>query len=430
MPVTILVGAQWGDEGKGKVADWLAEDAAIIARFNGGDNAGHTLNVDGITYKLHFIPSGILREGVVSVMGGGMVIHPERLLDEMQTLADQGVKISPERLKLASNAHIITPAHQALETAAEIARGAGKIGTTGRGIGPTYASKAARDGIRAASMADPESFGERVRAFVETTNRTLKGVYDAQALDADEIAARYCDAARKLAPYLVNVSAYVNRALRDGTRLLAEGGQATLLDLDHGNYPYVTSSNATAGGALVGLGFGPTQVDRVVGVAKAFCTRVGAGPFPTEQDNDIGGLMRGDGSQPWDDFGTTTGRPRRCGWLDMVALSYAVEVNGMTELALMKLDVLSRFDEIKAAVQYKIDGKASEDFPIEQGAFQRATPVYRSFPGWRDDIMAVNRYDKLPAAAREYVEWIESQIGIPISQVSIGPGREQTLLRG
>jgi len=431
MPVTILVGAQWGDEGKGKVADWLAEDAQIIARYNGGDNAGHTLNVEGVTYKLHFIPSGVLRAGVVSIMGGGMVIHPERLLQEMQTLRDQGVDITPERLKLASNAHIITPAHQALDVAREAARGAEKLGTTGRGIGPTYGSKAVREGIRAEAMRDPKNFGEQVAALVHLSNKMLVNVYNQdEPLNPREISERYAAAAAQLAPYLVDVSAYVNHALRDGVHILAEGGQATLLDLDHGNYPYVTSSNAISGGALIGLGFGPTKVKRVVGVSKAFCTRVGAGPFPTEQDNEIGATLRGDGSQPWDDFGTTTGRPRRCGWLDMVALRYAVEVNGLTELALMKLDVLGRFDEIPVAVAYDIDGQRIKDFPVGLDRLGRAVPIYETLPGWESDIMQVTSYEELPQAARYYIEWIESQIGIPISLVSVGPGREQTFVRG
>ena len=429
MPVTIMVGTQWGDEGKGKVADWFGKDANIIARFNGGDNAGHTLNVDNVTYKLHFLPSGILRDGVVNLMGGGMVIHPERLLQEMRTLAEQGAEISPERLKLASNAHIITPAHQALEAAKEAARGKDKIDTTGRGIGPTYASKAARDGIRAESMRQPEAFGEQVRLMIESSNRILTEVYGQEPLDAAEIAQRYQAAASELAPYLVNVVSYVNTALQNGEHILAEGGQATLLDIDHGNYPYVTSSNPTVGGALVGLGFGPKHVERVVGIAKAYCTRVGTGPFPTEQDNEIGMTMRGDGSQPWDDFGTTTGRPRRCGWMDLVALRYAVAVNGLTDLALMKLDILSRFDEIKVAVAYEIDGQRTEEFPVDQILLERAQPIYETLSGWKSDIMSVTTYNALPDAARHYVEWLEAQAGVPISMVSVGPGREQTLLR-
>jgi adenylosuccinate synthase len=430
MPVTILVGTQWGDEGKGKVADWLAEDVDFIARFNGGDNAGHTLNVEGVTYKLHFIPSGILREGVISLMGGGMVIHPERLLDEMQTLANQGVDVSPTRLKIASNAHIITPAHQALEAAQEAALGNAKIGTTGRGIGPTYGSKAARTGIRAAEMQNPGLFSEAIGAYIEATNRVLAKVYNAPQLDIQEIVERYSAAAEQLAPYLIDMSPYVNRALKGGKRILAEGGQATLLDIDHGNYPYVTSSNATVGGALSGLGFGPTHVDRVVGVSKAFATRVGEGPFPTEQDNEIGGMMRGDGSRPWDDFGTTTGRPRRCGWLDLVALRYAAEVNGLTELALMKLDVLGRFETVHVCTAYEIDGKRTEDMPIALSALAKAKPVYESFPGWQTDIMHTTSYSSLPDEACHYVEWIENALSIPITLVSVGPGREQTFLRG
>lgn len=429
MPVTILVGAQWGDEGKGKVTDWLAEDIHIIARYNGGDNAGHTLNIEGKTYKLHFLPSGILRDGVVSLMGGGMVIHPERLLKEMQELATQGVDVSPQRLRISTNAHVITPAHQALEKADEETRGSSKIGTTGRGIGPAYTSKFARNGIRASAMRDPEVFGEQVYKAIENANKILHNVYQAPTLNASECAAKYSREAQRLAPYLVDGWAYLNHALREGKKVLAEGGQATLLDIDHGNYPYVTSSNPTAGGALVGLGFGPRQVDRVIGVAKAFCTRVGAGPFPTEQDNDIGAVMRGDGSNPWDDFGTTTGRPRRCGWLDMVALKYAVAVNGITELALMKLDVLGRFKDIQVAVAYDADGQRLEDFPVDQDLFGSVVPIYKTFPGWQTDIMDVTRWEDLPAAAQSYVEWIEQQLEVPISLVSVGPGREQTLLR-
>jgi adenylosuccinate synthase len=430
MPVTVLVGAQWGDEGKGKAADWLAEDAHIIARYNGGDNAGHTLNVHDITYKLHFIPSGVLRPGVMSIMGGAMVIHPERLLHEVEELRAKGVEVTPQRLRLASNAHIITPSHQALDAAREAARGQSKLGTTGRGIGPAYTSKAAREGIRAGLMRNPEAFGQAVWSLVEEVNQLLVGVYDIDPLDPQDVAKRYRHAAEQLAPYLVDVSAYINKALKAGQRILAEGGQATLLDLDHGNYPYVTSSNATVGGAIVGLGFGPTHIDRVVGVSKAFCTRVGSGPFPTEQDNEIGALMRGDGSNPWDDYGTTTGRPRRCGWLDMVALKYAVEVNGMTELALMKLDILGRFEEIKVATAYEIDGQRVEDFPIELHQLERAQPIYETLPGWKSDVMSLVSYSTLPAPARAYVEWIEARLGIPISLVSVGPGREQTFLRG
>jgi adenylosuccinate synthase len=429
MPITILVGAQWGDEGKGKVTDWLAETIEMIARYNGGDNAGHTLNVDGKTYKLHFIPSGILRQGVVSLMGGGMVIHPERLLAEMHTLATQGIDVSPQRLKIASNAHIITPAHQALEAAQEAARGGAKIGTTGRGIGPAYTDKFSRDGIRASAMRDPENFGELIYKAIEHANQLLHNVYHAPTLNPTEHAAKYVREAQQLAPYLVEGWAYLHHALREGKRVLAEGGQATLLDIDHGNYPFVTSSNPTAGGALVGLGFGPAQVDRVIGVSKAFCTRVGAGPFPTEQANEIGSTMRGDGSQAWDDFGTTTGRPRRCGWLDLVALKYAVAINGITELALMKLDILGRFQEIQVATAYDIDGTPTTDFPTDQHQFSRAVPIYQTFEGWQTDIMNVARWQDLPPQARHYVEWLEQQLEIPISLVSVGPGREQTILR-
>ncbi|NJL94489.1 MAG: adenylosuccinate synthase [Anaerolineae bacterium] len=430
MPVTILVGTQWGDEGKGKVTDVLADEAQLIARYNGGDNAGHTLAVQEQTYKLHFIPSGILRPGVMSLMGGGMVIHPERLLNEMESLRRQGIEVTPQRLKLATNAHIITPAHQLLEQAQEKARGRAKLDTTGRGIGPAYASKIAREGIRAAAMRDPDAFGTAIYQAIAQTNRVLNLIYQDEPLDADAVARYYHNVASELAPYLVDSWALVHAMLREGGHVLAEGGQATLLDVDHGNYPYVTSSNPVAGGALVGLGFGPRVVDRVIGVAKAFCTRVGAGPFPTQVEGEMAERMRGDGSQAWDDFGTTTGRPRRMGWLDLVALRYAVAVNGLTELALTKLDVLSRFADIPVAVAYEIDGERTDAYPVDMARFARATPIYETLPGWEVDIMGVTRYADLPAAARRYVEWIEAQLEVPLTLVSVGPGREQTLLRG
>jgi adenylosuccinate synthase len=426
MTVTVLLGLQWGDEGKGKVVDILGEQADLIARYNGGDNAGHTLNVDGQTYKLHFIPSGILRPNVVSIMGGGMVIHPVRLLAEMDALAGQGVDISPESLKLASTAHLILPSHQALEAAKEARLGGGKIGTTGRGIGPTYASKAAREGLRAEAMQNPSRFAQAVGAFIEEQNGVLTA-YGAPTLDPRPFMDEYARAAERLAPYLIDVSPYVNRALRAGQRLLAEGGQATLLDIDHGNYPYVTSSNATVGGALTGLGIGPKHIERVVGVAKAFCTRVGEGPFPTEQANEIGALMRGDGSRPWDDFGTTTGRPRRCGWLDLVALRYALDVNGVTDLALMKLDILGRFETLQVAVAYEIDGHTVTDYPLSREAFARAKPIYETLDGWGTDIMGARRLADLPPAARAFITWLERQLDVPLSLVSVGPGREETL---
>lgn len=429
MSVTILVGTQWGDEGKGKVTDWLAADIDIIARYNGGDNAGHTLNVAGETYKLHFIPSGIVREGVISVMGGGMVIHPVRLLAEMDTLIGQGLDLSPERLKIATNAHMITPMHQALEKAKEAARGSGKIGTTGRGIGPAYTSKFARSGVRASAMRDPQAFGEAIRKAIQVGNQTLTQVYNLEPVPEDDFVQAYVAAAERLKPYLVDAWSYLMHALKDGKNILAEGGQATLLDIDHGNYPFVTSSNPSAGGALVGLGIGPRHVDRVVGVAKAFCSRVGSGPFPTEQDNDIGALLRGDGTKAWDEYGTTTGRPRRCGWLDAVALRYSSAVNSLDEIALMKLDVLGVFDEIQVAVAYEINGQRVEDFPVHQADFLQVTPIYETLPGWKTDIMGVTAWDDLPSAARQFVEWVEKQAETRISLVSVGPGREQTLIR-
>ena len=328
MPITILIGAQWGDEGKGRVVDWLAASADIVARYAGGDNAGHTVALDGDVYKLHMIPSGILHSNVVSIMGNGMVINPVNLVREIQVLRDMGVEITPERLVISARAHIITPAHIALDEARELALGDAKIGTTLRGIGPAYLDKTGRAGIRTDDMLlDVEEYAERLVAAIESSNEILRS-QGMQTLDAREAAQSYLDVAAFLRPYIRDVSIYLYQALKAGKKVVCEGAQGTLLDIDHGSYPFVTSSSPTAGGALTGLGVGPLFVEKVLGVAKAFSTRVGGGPMPTELDGDIAQHMRGSGANFWDEFGTTTGRPRRCGWLDVVMLRYAVSVNG------------------------------------------------------------------------------------------------------
>ncbi len=424
MTATIVVGAQWGDEGKGRVVDWLAARSDVVARYAGGDNAGHTVNVGSTVYKLHLIPSGILREDVVCVLGNGMVINPVNLIREIDQLRALNVEITAERLIISTRAHIITPAHIALDKAAEVARGSGAIGTTLRGIGPAYMDKTGRSGVRAGEMADLEAFADTMFTVVQKANDTLTA-QGMEPLDAQVAARDYLDAAARLRPYLRDTSNYVNQRLRDGAIVLCEGGQGTMLDIDHGDYPYVTSSSPTAGGALIGLGFGPQYVDRVVGVAKAFATRVGSGPMPTELDGELGSRLRGTGENFWDEFGTTTGRPRRTGWLDIVMLRYAAQVNGFTELVLTKLDILSGLDELKLAVAYMVDGKRHEYPPDLLADLKRAKPVYETFPGWSEDVSGVRKWGDLPEAARNYVRAIADRVGVPVSTVSVGPEREQ-----
>lgn len=424
MPATILIGAQWGDEGKGRVADWLAASADIVARYAGGDNAGHTVYVNDRLFKLHLIPSGILHSGTVCVLGNGMVINPVTLVAEIDRLSEMGVDISPERLFISTRAHLITPAHIALDGAAEKARGDQAIGTTLRGIGPAYLDKAARQGIRAGAMVDQESFADAVHQAVERANVVLQG-QSLALLDPETSTLDCLNAAERLRPYLRDTSMYLNERLQSGAYVLCEGAQGTMLDIDHGDYPYVTSSSPTVGGALTGLGIGPGYVNRVIGITKAFATRVGGGPMPTELHDAIGDRLRGTGENFWDEFGTTTGRPRRCGWLDVVMLRYAARLNGFTELFLTKLDILSGFDELKLAVAYEVDGERF-DYPLataEQSA--RAVPVYEILPGWSEDISSVRHKDDLPQAARDYIQRVADLSGVPVRTVSVGPARDQ-----
>ena len=425
MPITILIGAQWGDEGKGRAVDWLASSADIVARYAGGDNAGHTVALGSEVYKLHLVPSGILHEDVVSIMGNGMVINPINLVREIKSLRAQGLDITPERLVISSRAHIITPAHIELDKARERALGDEKIGTTLRGIGPAYLDKTNRAGIRTGDMLlDIEVFAERLSVAVAATNAELRQ-QGLASLDPTEAAESYLEAADYLRPYIKDVSIYLHKALKTGKRVVCEGAQGTMLDIDHGSYPFVTSSSPTAGGALTGLGVGPLFVERVIGVAKAFSTRVGGGPMPTELDGDIADRLRGTGVNFWDEFGTTTGRPRRCGWLDVVMLRYAASINGLSELMLTKMDILSGFDELKLAVAYQIDGRRHEYPPVTNEQLGRAVPIYETLPGWRDDITGCRALEELPQAARNYVKRIAELCDVPIRSVSVGPEREQ-----
>ena len=428
MPATILVGAQWGDEGKGRVADWLASSSDIVARYAGGDNAGHTVYVGGEVFKLHLIPSGIVREGVVCVLGNGTVINPVNLLREIEEIRAKGVDVTPSRLIISTRAHIITPAHIALDAAAEKARGAGAIGTTLRGIGPAYTDKTERSGIRAGQMADAETFTDALYSHIEAANARL--VRDGhEPIDPQTSAEAYIDAALRLKPFLRDTALYLNDRLRSGARVLCEGAQGTMLDIDHGDYPFVTSSSPTSGGALTGLGFGPRYVDRVVGVAKAFSTRVGSGPFPTEVEGELADRLRGTGENFWDEYGTTTGRPRRCGWLDVMMLRYAAAVNGFTELVLTKLDILSGFDELLIGVGYQLGGTMLEAPPLTTQDQARVEPVYERLPGWHEPIGTVRAWEDLPEAARAYIDRVAALLDLPINTVSVGPEREQLVCR-
>lgn len=429
MPISIIIGAQWGDEGKGRVVDWLASAADVVARYAGGDNAGHTVALDGEVYKLHLLPSGVLHEQVVSVMGNGMVINPVNLVREIKALRAMGIEISPQNLIISSRAHIITPAHIALDAAKESALGDAKIGTTLRGIGPAYLDKCGRAGIRTGDMLlDVEVFAERLISGIAVANDSLQkqGI---EPLDARAAAESYLKAADFLRGFIQDASIFLHQALKAGARVVCEGAQGTLLDIDHGSYPFVTSSSPTAGGALTGLGMGPMQVDRVLGVAKAFSTRVGGGPMPTELEGELADRLRGSGENFWDEFGTTTGRPRRCGWLDGVLLRYACMVNGFSELMLTKLDILSGFEQLKLATAYEIDGLRSEHPPVTNEELERATAIYETMPGWSEDISDCRRFAQLPAAAQNYVQRVAELCEVPINTVSVGPERSQLVQR-
>jgi adenylosuccinate synthase len=427
MPATILVGAQWGDEGKGRVADWLAAQSDVVARYAGGDNAGHTVAVGDKVFKLHLIPSGILHERVMCVLGNGLVVNPANLVREIDGLIAGGVPISPERLALSIRAHIITPAHIALDKASEAARGAGAIGTTLRGIGPAYMDKTGRTGLRAGEMLHIDVFADALARHIEAANVRLSQM-GFEPVAVGPAVKDYVAAAHRLQPYLADVSELIDDQLRAGARVLCEGAQGTLLDIDHGDYPYVTSSSPTAGGALTGLGIGPRAVDRVVGVAKTYSTRVGGGPMPTELFGDLANRLRGSGQHFWDEYGTTTGRPRRCGWMDAVQLRYAARVNGFSELVLTKLDVLSGMSEIHIAVAYDLDGRRQTNPPSTARELERARPIYETFKGWPEDVQSARKPGDLPEAARAYIAGISELVGVPVTAVSVGPEREQLVV--
>ncbi|WP_347489464.1 adenylosuccinate synthase [Desulfoscipio sp. XC116] len=423
MSTVVLVGAQWGDEGKGKVTDFLAQQAEMVVRYQGGNNAGHTVVADGQTYKLHLIPSGILYADKQCLIGNGVVIDPAVLLQELNALEQQGV--STANLRISPRAHVIFPYHKSIDTAEEKSKGNRKIGTTCRGIGPTYTDKAARVGIRITELMDREELAEKLRDILEVKNKVLSRLYGVEENFAyREMLDQYMGYADSLKKYIADVSVLVNEAVDRGARVLFEGAQGTLLDLDHGTYPYVTSSHPIAAAACLGAGLGPTKIKTVVGVAKAYITRVGEGPFPTELHDQLGELIRERGFE----FGTTTGRPRRCGWYDAVIARYAARVNGLTYLAITKLDVLSGLERLKICTGYRYKGEIINEFPASLKLLAQCEPVYQEFPGWREDISAVTDFNELPQRAKDYLKNLEELSGVPVAIVGVGPGRAQTLV--
>ena len=421
MPASIVLGTQWGDEGKGKVVDYLADRMDFVVRYQGGNNAGHTVIAEGQVLKLHLIPSGILYPHITSVIADGVVIDPRVLLEEMDTLTGLGVDVS--RLLVSGNAHLIMPYHLEIERVVERFLGKNALGTTKRGIGPAYGDKAARIGLRVQDLFDPKIFREKLDVVLREKNVVLTKVYGRLPLEVDRIVEDYEGYADRLRPHLADTSKLLHDGLREGRRVMLEGAQGTLLDLDHGTYPFVTSSNPVAGYALASAGIGPAWVDRVIGVTKAYVTRVGAGPFPTEETGETAETLVKRGGE----FGTTTGRRRRTGWFDAVILRYAARINGFTELFLTKLDVLSELSPIKVCVAYEVDGDRYEDVPPHQSLFHRATPVFENVEGWWEDLGDVRSFDALPAAARSYVKRLEDLVGVPMSVVSVGPARDQSL---
>jgi adenylosuccinate synthase len=421
VPATVIVGAQWGDEGKGKIVDLLAQHSDVVCRYQGGPNAGHTIVVGDETYKIRALPSGIVR-GKPCVIGNGCVVDPEVLIGELDEFERRGHETS--LVYLSGNAHLIMPWHVAIDGASERRLGKLAIGTTKRGIGPCYADKAMRLGIRVQDILDPKILRQKIEVALAEKNLWLERVYETEGFDLETVASQYESYAQRLRPYVADTSLYVDEALRDGKVVLFEGAQATLLDLDHGTYPFVTSSNPVAAYAAVGVGVGPDRIDRVLGVAKAYVTRVGEGPFPTEIPEPQQTLVRELGHE----FGTVTGRERRCGWLDLVALRYAVRVNGIHQLALTKLDVLSEFAQLPVCTRYRLrDGGETPDFPAHQSDFHAARPVYETLPGWREPLDGCASLDELPEAARRYVDFVERELGVEVTLVGTGAEREQIL---
>jgi len=426
MPTTSVFGAQWGDEGKGKLIDLMARDADMIVRYQGGANAGHTVVVGGEKYVLHLIPSGILHPGKVNVIGNGVAVDPLKFLEEVEGLRARGQQVDGAGLKLSATAHVIFEHHRLIDQLSERWRGEGRIGTTGRGIGPCYADKAARTGLRVGDLLDNAYCRTRLRAALAEKNALIERVHGERPLDLDGQLDRYTALAERLRPFVCDTGALVRSAARAGKRILFEGAQGAMLDIDGGTYPFVTSSNTGANGIAAGASFPARAIERVIGIAKAYCTRVGEGPFPTEQVNATGERIRKQGNE----YGSTTGRPRRCGWFDAVAVRYALELSGADGLIVTNLDVLSGFPSIQVAMRYRHAGVERRDWPADLPRFDGVEPVYQTFPGWNEDLTRVRKYADLPAAARTYVEALEREVGTPIQMLSVGPEREQVIPRG
>jgi adenylosuccinate synthase len=421
VPATVVVGTQWGDEGKGKLTDLLAKEMSMVVRYQGGHNAGHTIVVDGESYALQLIPSGILHPSITCVIGNGVVVDPQVLLAEIDALEARGIDAMP-RLKVSGNAHLVMPYHQEFDRMSERFLGRNKLGTTKRGIGPAYADKAARIGLRVQDLLDPKIFREKLDLVIKEKNQILAKVYNRLPLSAEKIAHDYLDVyAPRLEPMIGDTVGLVHDALESGLHVLLEGAQAVFLDLDHGTYPFVTSSNPVAGGACVGAGIGPRHIDRVVGIAKAYVTRVGSGPFPTE----LFGDQADDLIERGHEYGVNTKRRRRVGWFDAVTQRHAVRLNSLTELALTKLDILDPLDTVKVCVAYELEGVRYDHLPYHQTVMHKATPIYEELPGWKTDLSEVTRPSQLPPRARDYIAFLSEQVGIPIHLVGIGPGREQ-----
>lgn len=425
MANTVIIGAQWGDEGKGKIVDMLSAQSRVIVRFQGGNNAGHTIKVKGEETILHLIPSGILHEGKICLIGNGVVLDPEVFLSEADHLKAKGIDVSPARLGISKKAHLIMPYHKSLDKAREAKRAGHKIGTTGRGIGPCYEDKAARVGLRAGDLTNPDLVREKVRHALLEKNVLLRELYKYDTLDEATVCDELLQLAPRLIPYLTDVEDRIHEAAREGGEVLFEGAQGIHLDIDHGTYPFVTSSNTVAGNASAGSGVAPSRLDRIVGIVKAYTTRVGSGPFPTEQLDDTGSYLRSNGHE----FGATTGRPRRCGWLDAVILRETVRLNGLTDIALTKLDVLRNLPVLRICVAYDYQGRRIEYLPQEEGALEHVTPVYEELPGFEEDISQCLSFEDLPETVQAYVRRIEDLTGVTVSLVSVGADRRQTIVR-
>jgi len=429
MSLTIVVGTQWGDEGKGRVVDLLAGDHQLVARYAGGDNAGHTVSVNGKTFALHLIPSGIIQTHTIGFLGNGMVINPAVLLEEMDSLRKAGVSVTHQRVRISHAAHLITPGHIALDRAKELARGDQKIGTTQRGIGPAYTTKVNRSGLRMGEILTPDHFEQKLQRHLEDVNHQLTKLYDQEPVDVDEVVKEYLGYAADLAPYVGDVGDLLAQALEDQQPVLAEGAQGTLLDLDHGTYPFVTSSTPTAPGVLVGLGLGLGWAPRVIGVTKAFQTRVGEGPFPSEVSGETADQLRGTGEHFWDEFGTTTGRPRRVGWLDGVLLRYAARVNGLTELVVTKMDILTGISPLKICTSYQKGMETYQRLPFGPSDLSPFSAQFEEFDGWDEDLTAVRDWDALPPQAQNYIKAVEDLVDLPVKLISVGPERDQIIRR-